>query len=473
MKAAPAPRPSTATRLLVLEPDTRRMSDDGIDALPSLLRPGDLIVVNDAATFPASLAAWTAQGEPIEVRLAAPPEGRRARAVLFGEGDWRTPTEHRPAPPTLALGARIAVAGTTATIEARSPLSPRLVTLAFEADAWSSIYRYGRPVQYSYLDADLPLATFQTSYASRPWAAEMPSAGRPLSLGTLTALRRRGVAVATVTHAAGLSATGDEALDRALPLAERYDIPAATVAALTAARAVGGRVIAVGTTVVRALEGAAERDGEGARQVVRGGLRRAVGAPARIGLDGCVRADEGDDAALAHEHRADDGARQPERADDVDRERALEVLGGGVDERRQRDRSERAGGVNEHVDGSEARRRLTCDARRRAGRCGRDGEADGTAGCAMTCEPPRSSARCAGCALGERRTPRSAEASVARVVSRLNTRVDGRQCGPDRPLPLRLISYSRRNATAFGRMPSITRPRRAIGLLPTDWRARQ
>jgi len=90
----------------------------------------------------------------------------------------------------------------------------------------------------------------QTAYAARPWAAEMPSAGRPLTWDVLLGLRRRGVAIARLTHAAGLSSTGDDALDRALPWPERYEIPRATLDAIAAAR----RVIAVGTTVVRALE---------------------------------------------------------------------------------------------------------------------------------------------------------------------------------------------------------------------------
>jgi S-adenosylmethionine:tRNA ribosyltransferase-isomerase len=113
-------------------------------------------------------------------------------------------------------------------------------------------------VQYSHLEAPLPLWAVQTRYGARPWAAELPSAGRPLSWELLLALRRRGVAVAAVTHACGLSATGDEAIDHALPLPERYDIPAATVDAVARAR----RVIAVGTSVVRALEGCTRDRGQ-------------------------------------------------------------------------------------------------------------------------------------------------------------------------------------------------------------------
>ena len=126
---------------------------------------------------------------------------------------------------------------------------------------WAALYRVGRPVQYSHLAHDLPLWAVQTVYAARPWSFEMPSAGRPLSWQTLLALRRKGVRWAALTHAAGLSATGDPALDAALPLPERYDIPAATVRAVEETRARGGRVVAVGTTVVRALEGAAASGG--------------------------------------------------------------------------------------------------------------------------------------------------------------------------------------------------------------------
>jgi S-adenosylmethionine:tRNA ribosyltransferase-isomerase len=87
----------------------------------------------------------------------------------------------------------------------------------------------------------------------------MPSAGRPLTWRLLLEARRLGIALAAVTHAGGLSSTGDAVLDRALPLAERLDVPAATADAVERTKADGGRVIAVGTTVVRALEAAAQR----------------------------------------------------------------------------------------------------------------------------------------------------------------------------------------------------------------------
>jgi S-adenosylmethionine:tRNA ribosyltransferase-isomerase len=101
----------------------------------------------------------------------------------------------------------------------------------------------------------------QNLWSGPPWAVEMPSAGRILDGQALLSLRQRGVSIASVTHAAGLSSTGDDALDAYLPLPERWRVPATTMAAVAATHAKGGRVIAVGTSVVRALETAA-RTGE-------------------------------------------------------------------------------------------------------------------------------------------------------------------------------------------------------------------
>ena len=156
-----------------------------------------------------------------------------------------------------------------------------LFTVRFDrtGDAfWAAVYRIGRPVQYAYVQAPLALFHVQTGYASRPWAAEMPSAGRPLTWSLLLRLRQRGVGVARVTHAAGLSSTGDAALDATLPWPERLDIPPETVEAAAMTRRSGGRVLAVGTSVVRALEGAARggelRSGEGVTDLGdRAGLR--------------------------------------------------------------------------------------------------------------------------------------------------------------------------------------------------------
>ena len=213
--------------------------------LPDLLEAGDVLVLNDAATLPGSL-----RGEGVELRLLGFDQ-YGWRGVLLGEGDWRVDTDLRPGPGPIEA---FRVGDLTISVVSRDPRSPRLVRVAFDRsgpELWRALYRLGRPVQYSYLDADLPLSAVQTRYAARPWAAEMPSAGRPLTWEILAALRARGVKLASLTHAAGLSATGDPRIDALLPLPEAYDIPAETVLAIGRAH----RVIAVGTSVVRALEG--------------------------------------------------------------------------------------------------------------------------------------------------------------------------------------------------------------------------
>ncbi len=253
-------------RLLVIAVDADAVHDAHVRDLPLLLRPGDLLVVNDAATIPASLRARGADAAQMEVRLLARgSDDRTWRAVLFDDGDWRTRTEDRYAPPRVEAGVRLVLGeGLDATVLAIDPISPRLVTLRFAQEGaalWSAIYRHGRPVQYSHVAAPLDLWATQTPYASRPWAVEEPSAGRPLAWRVLASMGTHGVEVAFITHAAGLSATGDAALDAALPLPERFDIPDATVSAIARAKARGGRVVAAGTTVVRALEGCAALHG--------------------------------------------------------------------------------------------------------------------------------------------------------------------------------------------------------------------
>ncbi len=139
------------------------------------------------------------------------------------------------------------------------------MTLAFDAPparVWEHVYDQGSPIQYAYRTQLDPLWAFQNVYSSRPWAAETPSAGRPFSWDLLLALRRRSVQVEALTHATGLSSTGDQKLDSSLPWAERYEIPASTAAAVNGAVREGRRVVAVGTSVMRALESAALETGQ-------------------------------------------------------------------------------------------------------------------------------------------------------------------------------------------------------------------
>jgi S-adenosylmethionine:tRNA ribosyltransferase-isomerase len=265
MKAAhlPAQRAPDA-RLLVVDArgaltHTRR------SRLADFLKPGDLLVANDAATMPASLAGvHVPTGGAIEVRLAgrrslAVDDVREFTAVVFGEGDWHTPTEHRALPPELRPGDALALGPLRARVLGLEG-HPRLVSLRFEGevdDIWAGIAQHGKPIQYAHVPQPLALWDVWTRVASLPVAFEPPSAGFVLDWALLSALKARGVGFATLTHAAGISSTGDDALDARLPLDEPYDIAPATVQSIAQAKAGGHRVIALGTTVTRALEHAA------------------------------------------------------------------------------------------------------------------------------------------------------------------------------------------------------------------------
>jgi S-adenosylmethionine:tRNA ribosyltransferase-isomerase len=291
VRAATAPRGAPEReRLLVVDTDTAAYEDAHIADLGRFLRRGDLVVVNDAATYPASLAALREGNDalvPFEVRLVrrgiawAEPEDGAPRgstraawtAALLGPGSYRTRTEDRPPPPRLAVGDRLMLGDArTAFLHAEvvrlSPISPALVVVAFReegAEFWRALYAAGRPIQYAYVPTPLDVWDVQTAYAGRPVAAEMPSAGRPLTWRVLEGLRARGVRLATLTHATGVSSTGDARIDARLPLREAFDIPWTTARAVSVTRREGGRVVAVGTSVVRALESAAAGAGGAVR----------------------------------------------------------------------------------------------------------------------------------------------------------------------------------------------------------------
>lgn len=235
--------------------------------LASLLGPGDVVIANDAATLPASLHGTHAKSnEPIEIRLAAwiaADDLSRFVAVAFGPGDHRTRTEERAPPPTLAQGDRLRLGPLIAVVE-RLLDHPRLLALHFLGDRkalLAGLARHGRPIQYAHVPAPLALWDVWTSLAADPVAFEPPSAGFALDWRMLTTWRQRGVKLATLTHAAGISSTGDPALDLRLPFDEPYVIPGRTAAITNQTKRDGGRIVVIGTTVVRALESAADVDG--------------------------------------------------------------------------------------------------------------------------------------------------------------------------------------------------------------------
>jgi S-adenosylmethionine:tRNA ribosyltransferase-isomerase len=240
--------------------------------LATQFKPGDVVIANDAATLPASLhGTHIASSEPIEVRLAAWVSVRdpsRFIAIAFGAGDHRTRTEDRPPPPPLSPGNHLSFGPLAAVVE-RLIDHPRLFALRFigpRAVILAKLARYGRPIQYAHVPRPLDLWDVWTGIAADPIAFEPPSASFALDWRTLAAWRRRGIGFATLTIAAGISSTGDPALDLQLPFDEQYRIPERTVAAIKQAESEGGRVVAIGTSVVRGLESAADVDGSVSRR---------------------------------------------------------------------------------------------------------------------------------------------------------------------------------------------------------------
>ena len=260
-------RPHDA-KLLVID-DHENIIHVPRSAFVEFLRPNDLVIANDAATLPASLSGVHQQtGKAIEVRLAGrpsldPSDVNRFSAVIFGEGDFHTRTEDRPSPPALHRGDTLLLGPLRATVESLLQ-HPRLVSLLFSGtpdEVWAGLASHGRPIQYAHMQTSLELWDVWTRIAGPPVAFEPPSASFVLDWQVLSAIREHKAGFATITHAAGISSTGDDDLDRLLPFDEPYRIPETTARAVEVARQQGGRVIAVGTTVVRALEDAATEDG--------------------------------------------------------------------------------------------------------------------------------------------------------------------------------------------------------------------
>ena len=141
---------------------------------------------------------------------------------------------------------------------------PRLISLRFDGTPqkiWEGLVRHGRPIQYAHVPTPLALWDTWTPIAGPPVAFEPPSAGFALDWSMLASMRARGIRFGTITHAAGISSTGDPELDALLPFDEPYRIPPSTALLIESAQARRARIIAVGTSVVRALEHAAARNG--------------------------------------------------------------------------------------------------------------------------------------------------------------------------------------------------------------------
>ena len=235
--------------------------------LPAVLRAGDVLVVNTSDTLPAALPGVTASGDRVEVHLSTLEPGsggypaalkvRASRWIVevrtrgpFGGGpsyDDRRGTQIR-----LAGGGLVRIDGAYPADAER----PRLWTADVNTPApllgW--LHEHGDPIRYRYVTAPWRLSAYRTTYADTPGSAEMPSAGRPLTPRVFRRLRARGVEVANIVLHTGVSSL--EAGEPPYP--EWFDVPRSTAETVRAAKREGRRVIAVGTTVVRALESAVD-----------------------------------------------------------------------------------------------------------------------------------------------------------------------------------------------------------------------
>ncbi len=271
-RAASAPPEARGLRrdevaLLVSGDDGHRHA--GFLDLPEHLGRGDLLVVNDSATLPAALPASGAVGD-VALHLST----RVGADLWLAEPRW---SAERPGPLPLAPGDRLDVGGVEARLVAPYPRQPRLWFV--RVDASTAMARVGRPIRYGYVPGTYPLRSYQSIFAAVPGSAEMPSAGRPFSTRVLSRLHQAGILVASVTLHTGVSSLEHDATDLehvAMP-PEPFFVPRFTARAVRHTRRHGGRVIAVGTTVVRALESAVARG----RVCAGGGFTRRVVHPRR------------------------------------------------------------------------------------------------------------------------------------------------------------------------------------------------
>jgi S-adenosylmethionine:tRNA ribosyltransferase-isomerase len=254
-------------RMLVTARASGRVLDRRARDLPDVLKPGDLVVVNTSATLPAALTATRADATTVDLHVSTPLPGDEEHRLVELRRDGSRFRGGR-------AGERLELpGGGAATLVARWVGARRLWVADLELPVAIEAYLgwNGRPIRYRHVRGEWPLAAYQTVYATDPGSAEMPSAGRPLSERVITRLVARGIAVAPIVLHAGVSSLeGGET-----PGPERFRVPEATARLVRATRDGGGRVIAVGTTVVRALETAADLGG-GAVEAAEGWTRLVV-----------------------------------------------------------------------------------------------------------------------------------------------------------------------------------------------------
>lgn len=242
-------------RLLVAEPD--RVTHARFRELSRFLRAGDLVVVNTSATLPAAVDGTRSDGSRVVVHCSTPLDDGTAWVVELRLPDGSGPVRDASAGERVELPGGTALTLLRAYPEAGVTTGSRLWVGQAGGGLGRLLARYGRPITYGYLRGRWPLRLYQPVFGREPGSAEMASAGRPFTHRLVTDLVTRGVAVAPVLLHAGVSSL--EAYEPPQP--ERFRVPPATARLATQTRRWGGRVVAVGTTVVRALESAAQPDG--------------------------------------------------------------------------------------------------------------------------------------------------------------------------------------------------------------------
>jgi S-adenosylmethionine:tRNA ribosyltransferase-isomerase len=239
-------------RLLVAERETGRITHKTFSDLPGLLAPGDLLVVNVSATLPAAVPATRTDGSTTRVHFAtrAPHLDESWRVVELRSADGARPARGRS-------GERIRLRG-GATLELVAPYASgaRLMLARFHEPLEDYLQSHGEPIRYGYVANRHPLRAYQNVYATTPGSAEMPSAGRAFTPELITRLADRGIAVAPILLHCGVSSPERHEP----PFPEYFEVPDMTARVIEHRT---GRVIAVGTTVVRALETTGGRAGKG------------------------------------------------------------------------------------------------------------------------------------------------------------------------------------------------------------------
>jgi S-adenosylmethionine:tRNA ribosyltransferase-isomerase len=251
-------------RLLVSRKRDDSIIHTSFRQIPEFFEAGDVLVINTSGTLPASLPATRVSGEALRLHLSTHLPGDlwvvEPRAL---KGKATEPLRQNLAGETLSLpnGAQAKLLAPYAMDRAFAP-DPNharlwLAILELPAPLLAYLERYGQPIRYAYVPQNHPLSAYQTVFTTEPGSAEMPSAGRAFTPEIITRLVAKGVTIAPLLLHTGVASLEDHEP----PYEEFYRIPAQTARAVTEARVDDRRVIAVGTTVVRALETVTDAQG--------------------------------------------------------------------------------------------------------------------------------------------------------------------------------------------------------------------